>query len=212
MKSESLKELGAALAKAQAEMTGAKKDSNNPFYKSKYADLSVVWETIRAPLTKQGLCIIQTTDLIEKGMILKTILLHASGEWISSIYPIEPVKRDPQGYGSAITYARRYALMAIVGVAPEDDDGNAASAKHRVIIDQQPGPQDGIHHEHEYFIPYGPLAKMTIAKAHANPEAIKKLDNFLQEIVDKSEQLKKPIPDWGRELIEQVDLYRKEQV
>ncbi len=121
--------MAAALAKAQGQLQGAKKDSENPFFKSKYADLSAVWEACRTPLAQNGLAVIQTTDAEdENGSIpVETILVHESGEWISGLLKVRPVKDDPQGMGSALTYARRYALSAIVGVAPEDDDGNAAS-------------------------------------------------------------------------------------
>jgi hypothetical protein len=127
-KSESIKELLSALAKAQGQMGGAKKGSDNPFFKSRYADLSEVWEACRVPLSENGLAIIQLTDSGEP-LTIETILGHQSGEWISSKLTIAPVKQDPQGIGSAITYARRYALAAIVGIAPEDDDAEAAMGR-----------------------------------------------------------------------------------
>lgn len=128
-KSESIAALAGALAKAQAVMQGAKKDSENPFFKSKYADLGSVWDACRDALTKNELAVIQTTEVEdENGSIpVETMLAHSSGEWISGVLKVRPVKDDPQGMGSALTYARRYALSAMVGVAPEDDDGNAAS-------------------------------------------------------------------------------------
>lgn len=128
-KSESIKELAAALAKAQGAIEGAKKDSKNPFYKSSYADLASVWDACRKPLSDNGLCVVQTIDQHDTGAYLETTLMHSSGEWVSSTIAINPVKNDPQGVGSAITYMRRYGLQAMVGIAPEDDDGNAASGK-----------------------------------------------------------------------------------
>lgn len=126
-KSESIKELAAALSKAQSEMHGAKKDSTNPFFKSKYADLTSCWEACREPLTKNGLSITQTTSFTEThGMVLITTLLHSSGEWMASELPIRPVKDDLQGLGAAITYLRRFALCAIVGITQDDDDGESA--------------------------------------------------------------------------------------
>lgn len=123
-------ELFTALAKAQAEMTGALTDSKNPFFKSKYADLASVWNAIRIPFTKQGLCVIQTMHLnADKELVLVTTLGHSSGQAISSESPIRPVKNDPQGLGSAITYMRRYALAAIAGVYQIDDDGEHAMAR-----------------------------------------------------------------------------------
>lgn len=130
MKSESIKELAAALSKAQASITGAVKDSKNPFFKSSYADLQSVWDAIREPLTKNGLSIAQTTQIDNGGTALVTILMHSSGEWLQSTYPINPIKADPQGLGSAITYARRYSLQALCGVCPVDDDGEAAQGRN----------------------------------------------------------------------------------
>ena len=129
-KSESVAGLAAALAKAQGQMKGAVKDSANPFFKSKYADLASVVEAIRAAFSANGLSYIQTVEPSEKDEVrVETTLLHSSGEWIScGVLSLPVSKVDAQGYGSALTYARRYSLSAAVGVAPEDDDGNAASA------------------------------------------------------------------------------------
>lgn len=134
--SEVINELATALAKAQGEIQNAKKDAENPFFKSKYADLASVWDAIRTPLSKNGLCIIQTTGLENEQFVLFTHLVHQSGQWVSSVYPINPVKNDPQSLGSATTYARRYSLQGIVGVAPEEDDGNAATH----TVDSRPAP------------------------------------------------------------------------
>ena len=129
-KSESIAGLAAALAKAQGAMKGAVKDSANPFFKSKYADLASVVEAIRAAFSANGLSYIQTLEPSDKDEVrVETTLLHASGEWIScGVLSLPVSKADAQGYGSALTYARRYSLSAAVGVAPEDDDGNAAVA------------------------------------------------------------------------------------
>lgn len=126
-----MKELATALAKAQAAIKPALKDSVNPHFKSKYADLSAIWESCREPLSKNGLSIVQTMDFDAGEVWLKTTLLHSSGESIDGRYPLRPIKQDPQGFGSALTYARRYCLAALVGiVADEDDDGNAASQRN----------------------------------------------------------------------------------
>ena len=130
MQSDSINELAAALAKAQGEMENAKKDVTNAFFKSKYADLASVIDAAKQPLAKNGLSVVQYTITNDAGdVVLFTQLNHSSGQWISGTYPIKPVKNDPQGMGSAITYARRYTFSAIVGIASEDDDGNAASGK-----------------------------------------------------------------------------------
>ena len=130
--SPQINELATALAKAQGMMQTAKKDSSNPFFKSVYADLASVWEACRQALSTNGLCVIQTTDNDNGSVIVITTLVHAGGQWIRGKLRIKPVKDDPQGTGSAITYARRYALAAIVGVAPdesEDDDGEGAMGR-----------------------------------------------------------------------------------
>lgn len=130
-----MKELAAALAKAQSQVRHAIKDSKNPGFRSSYADLTSVWDACREALTKNGLSVVQKTDFDAGEIWLETMLIHASGEHISSRYPLRPVKADPQGYGSAMTYARRYCLAAIVGVvADEDDDGNAASNRSTAAV------------------------------------------------------------------------------
>ena len=128
-KSESIKELATALAKAQGQIKGAVKDSANPFFKSKYADLASVVEAIRSAFAANGLSYIQSVEPSDKDEVrVETTILHSSGEWIGCGVLALPVSKvDAQGYGSALTYARRYSLSAATGVAPEDDDGNAAT-------------------------------------------------------------------------------------
>jgi hypothetical protein len=129
-KSEQINELAAALAKAQSGMKAAIKDSSNPFFKSNYADLAAVWDACKSQLAANGLAISQHPATDEHGNILvETALIHSSGQWMSSTLAMKPVKNDPQAFGSAITYARRYALAAVVGVVTEDDDGNHASGR-----------------------------------------------------------------------------------
>ena len=136
-KSESIAALAAALATAQGSMKGAVKDSSNPFFKSKYADLASVVEAIRAAFSANGLSYIQTIQPSDRDEVrVETMILHSSGEWISCGVLALPVSKvDAQGYGSALTYARRYSLSAAVGVAPEDDDGNAATMAKPKQID-----------------------------------------------------------------------------
>lgn len=131
-KSESVKSLAAALNKAQALLKPAVKDRDNPFFKSTYATLQSVWESASPAMAACGLSITQTFSLPspECGgeVIVETTLLHDSGEWVSSQLALRPVKNDPQAFGSAITYGRRYSLAAILGiVTDDDDDGNDAS-------------------------------------------------------------------------------------
>ena len=127
-KSESIIELAKALSNLQGKMVAVKKDAINPFYKSKYATLDTIWEAIRKPLSENGLSIVQTMNLVGDKSILETTLYHISGEWISGTQLVNPVKDDPQSLGSAISYARRYSLSAILGiVTDEDDDANIAT-------------------------------------------------------------------------------------
>ena len=129
MKSETIDAISAALAKAQGEIEGATKSSENPHFRSKYADLGNVWDACRGPLTKNGLAIHQGVRG-DGEMRLVTTILHASGQWIEDDgMPLLLDKQNMQGLGSALTYARRYGLMGAVGIAPEDDDGNAASVR-----------------------------------------------------------------------------------
>lgn len=127
-KSDSIAALAAALAKAQGQMTGALKDSSNPFFKSKYADLASVVAAIREPFSTNGLSYTQILHESQDGVAIETLLMHGSGEWLScGILRLPVTKADAQGVGSAVTYARRYSLQAAVGLAAEDDDGNAAT-------------------------------------------------------------------------------------
>lgn len=125
--SQEIGEIALALSKAQKEMMSAHKSSTNPFFRSKYADLASVWDAARDALTKNELAVSQTTNGDGENAVVHTILMHSSGQWIRGKLTLKPTKNDPQGMGSAITYARRYTLAAIVGVVQEDDDANKAS-------------------------------------------------------------------------------------
>ncbi len=127
--SESIANLSAALVKAQAEMSGAVKDSANPFFKSKYADLEAVIKAIKEPFAKNNLAYTQFPYTDEKGVGVVTRLIHSSGEWIECGYTLPLTKLDPQAAGSAITYARRYALQAMAGIPAVDDDAEMAMAR-----------------------------------------------------------------------------------
>ena len=134
--SESIANLAKALSIVQGKLTYATKDSSNPFFKSKYADLESVWDACRDLLASNGLAVAQfpgTYSDLDKSMSLTTILTHESGEWISQEMSVPVTKADAQGAGSAITYMRRYALAAVVGVVQADDDGNAASSPKPVV-------------------------------------------------------------------------------
>jgi hypothetical protein len=119
--------LAKAMAKAQGDLGPVLKDKTNPAFKSKYADLGAVLEAILPALNRAGLSLIQSPSYDGSLVGVTSVLLHESGEWMEATLHMKPVKMDPQGIGSCITYARRYAALAIAGAAPEDDDANAAS-------------------------------------------------------------------------------------
>lgn len=126
--SESISKISAALVNAQKAITFAAKDATNPHFRNKYADLPAVIEAIKPALNDSGIMFMQTPSPSDAGTLaLTTRLVHESGEWIEDTATMPLPKNDPQGYGSAMTYARRYALAAITGLYQDDDDGNAAS-------------------------------------------------------------------------------------
>lgn len=138
-KSDKIGSLAAALCKAQRAMGAAKKDSTlkvtakgtgAPLFTTKYADLAAVIEAVKEPLSDNALSFVQAVDTNEAGaIVVETILLHDSGEWIGSKLAMKPTGSDPQSIGSCITYARRYSLQSLVGLPADDDDGTAASGR-----------------------------------------------------------------------------------
>jgi len=128
-KSESIAELAQALAKAQGAMEPAKKSAENPYFKSHYADLAAVWDVCRGPLSDNGLSVAQGISVSSGNVVVETMLLHTSGQWLSSSLVLTPKATDPQSVGSACSYGRRYSMAALCGVSAEaeDDDGNAAT-------------------------------------------------------------------------------------
>lgn len=131
-----MQKIAAALVKAQKEFGPALKSNTNPHFKSRYADLAACVEAVIDALNNNGIALIQPPHECENGVMVETIFVHESGETFSAGKLHVPAsKHDAQGYGSALTYARRYGLMAACGIAPEDDDGNAASKKTTVNVD-----------------------------------------------------------------------------
>jgi len=123
-----VKQIAEALVKAQKGFSPALKQSNNPHFRSKYADLATCVEAVIDALNNNGIALMQMTHECQDGVTVETVFIHASGELLSAgKLHVPAVKHDAQGYGSALTYARRYSLMAACGIAPEDDDGNAAA-------------------------------------------------------------------------------------
>jgi hypothetical protein len=141
-----LNELAKALSLAQAEMRNAEKDAANPFFKSSYTTLAAAWDACREPLTKHGLSVVQMPGSDEQGLTVTTVLLHSSGQSMSSTLRLYPKDSSPQSMGSAISYGRRYSLMAMIGLASadDDDDGNQASQPSKAYTPKQasaPKPQ-----------------------------------------------------------------------
>ena len=123
-------QIAAALVKAQKEFGPALKSSTNPHFRSRYADLAACVEAVVDALNNNGIALTQRLSPCDNGVIVETVFVHESGEVINCGQLHVPAsKHDPQGYGSALTYARRYSLMAACGIAPEDDDGNAGSRR-----------------------------------------------------------------------------------
>jgi hypothetical protein len=124
--SESINELATALCKAQAVMGGAVKGTGNPFFKSKYANLSDVMQVVKEPFAANGLSYVQFPVSTENSVGVATRLMHTSGQWLEQEFLLPMVKRDPQAGGSCITYARRYGLAAMAGIPQVDDDAESA--------------------------------------------------------------------------------------
>lgn len=187
--STEVKDLFAALSVAQGEMRGALKDADNPFFRSRYADLESVWEACRGPLSRNGLSVVQTTEFDPvAGICVVTTLGHSSGQWIRGTLPTMAVKQDPQGIGSSISYSRRYALAAIVGIYQTDDDGEAAMARDTSvtgkgrIAPEQPAPGDGIP-SINYTIPFGKFGGRTLEEI--DPKELESYIGYLESTADK---------------------------
>ena len=140
-RSESIKEIAAAMNKAQAEMTAAKKDAKNPFFKSKYADLGSVILALKEAFANNGLSFMQSPFMTDGGVGVETLIMHSSGEWLEGELTLPLDKPTPQAAGSAITYARRYALQSMAGIPSADDDAEFTMARNKkpepVISDEQ---------------------------------------------------------------------------
>lgn len=171
--SESIKELSAAYAKAQPEIEGAAKDKSNPAFRSKYADLGNVVDAIKPALGKHSLSFLQIPQEAENAVKIETVLLHASGEWMSlGTVTVPVVKHDAHGYGSALTYARRYGLLTAFGVAPEDDDGNAAAKSAPAKEAKQESGASGYQVKKEAFDALKPDEQEFLRKIAANVTAL----------------------------------------
>lgn len=134
--SEGIDAFAKSFPKAQSAMGDVLKNANNPAFKSKYADLAAVVEATIPALNSAGFSVMQFPTFDGQTVKVSTMILHESGQWMRCTLSLRPTKADPQGVGSAITYGRRYGLQAMTGVAPEDDDGNAASRPNGQPVNQ----------------------------------------------------------------------------
>jgi hypothetical protein len=158
-RSESIGKLAAALAKAQGAMHGAMKDSKNPHFNSRYADLASIVDAAREPLAQNEISVVQNAGRPESGLVsMTTLLLHSSGEWLESD-PLVVQAKDagPQAVGSCLTYLRRYQLAAMVGIAPEDDDAEAGEG--RAVSSQQAARPAAIQQKANYYNQRPPAPK-----------------------------------------------------
>lgn len=180
-----MQKIAAALVKAQKAFGPALKTNTNPAFRSKYADLSACVEAVIDALNNNGIALVQQTHECENGVVVETVFVHESGETLSSgKLHVPATKHDAQGYGSALTYARRYSLMAACGIAPEDDDGNAASRKPSVDVDAL---VQGIHSaptEDELKARYAAAFKATQGDSKAQKRVIEAKD-ARKEILQK---------------------------
>jgi hypothetical protein len=198
--SDQINEIAAAMAKAQTTIQQAHKDKENDFFKSSYADLASVWDACRLPLSENGIAVFQMpTTTAEGAVAVTTCLAHSSGQWIEETMACKPAKGDAQAMGSVVTYLRRYMLAAAAGVAPADDDGNAAvkgGDKNAEKVDAVEPPKDEWH---------GPLNKTAfknkvgdMARALNACKYHEEVTDITDEFHDLIEQMKVDRPDWWK--------------
>ena len=190
MQSESIGQLAAALAKAQATIGHAVKDSKNPHFKSSYADLASVMDACRGALSANGIAVLQPVAVAGKVVTVTTTLAHASGEWMSCDLSATARADGPQEVGSVITYLRRYGLASMAGVASDDDDANAASRPVREERREEPARRD----EPKAAVPSFSIADLDRWRESKGREPIAKLDDekrgmFRAWLADNHEQV-----------------------
>jgi hypothetical protein len=185
MKSESIADLAKAMAAAQGEIENASKNAKNPHFRSNYADLAEVINTVRPILSRHGLSITQF-PAFEGGIAsVESVLMHSSGEWMSGISSSPVNKQDAQGIGSALTYLRRYSLAAIAGIAQEDDDGNGAVGGGR----QQQAPQRQAAPQKPKVMDAASVQKAVAACATADRAKLDQIYQYAQKNGATAEQL-----------------------
>lgn len=195
--SDAIDQIATALAKAQAEIEAAIEDKKNPHFKSSYASLYSIWQACRQAISKQGISVSQLTSFEGDMLILNTLLMHSSGQWLLSQMPVISAKMTPQAIGSAMTYMRRYGLAAAVGVAPgDDDDGQLAEdrglTRESSIVRFKPNPIPSKDFGYDEFVKRLELddpvkkryisdiaSKMKLSEVQVINSAMKKEESFL---------------------------------
>lgn len=202
--SEQINEIAAALAKAQGQIKAASKDSENPFFDSSYADLDSCWAVAQAPLSDNGIAVVQSPGGIAPHVKMVTRLIHSSGQWIESD-TLEGVsdKTKPQDLGSLVTYLRRYQLCPMVGIRPkDDDDGNAASGKEPGSKKPQDKPQGKKPEPKKEAVLYRPLAKQLHSMGALKPEHADALLAFcLKQTLAEAKEWSQAAADSALEII-----------
>lgn len=209
-----------AFIRAKKQFGPALKRAENPFHKSKYADLSQCLEAVDEALLNNGIVLFQQTSLDESGVTVETVLLHETGQIIrSGPLHVPAQKKDPQGFGSALTYARRYSLMATCGIAPEDDDGENAMNSFRGPVDAQdvlgdtPEPKNvttspknakNRASNSEYEVTFGRFNGQTLSSIDP-----KELSQYVEYLLGTATKAKKPIDGRAKEFVERAQEYLK---
>lgn len=211
MQSEQINELVKALVKVQSRLQAVEKDAENPHFRSKYSTLSASWDACRELLSENGLAVIQTTE-VEPSPVLVTTLFHVSGQWIRGEYPLNPVKNDPQSLAGAVSYSRRYSLQAIVGLSSKDDDGEDAMNRDNKDKGKE-SLKPGVHGNkiltnvalEDYRIPFGTNKDKSLWDVPVGD--LLRLCDWLEK---KAKSEKKPVSGAGKEYIERVEEFIKQ--
>lgn len=188
---DDIKELVAALAKAQGKFQTAKFNKQNPHFKSKYADLSSIMDACRQPLSENGLMVMQYSEMIGEKLSLVTMIAHTSGQWIKSYLPLFPARMDSQSIGSCMTYAKRYSLSAMLGiVADEDheDDGETAVGRGKHV--ESPKKEAAKKENEPQKISTEQLKVLRSLEAKLDDECHKSISNWMKSLnIDKLESV-----------------------
>jgi hypothetical protein len=192
--SEQIDEIAAAIAKAQAELENVERGGTNPDFRSRYAQLGAVLDEVRPKFAKHGVAILQhAVNGAGSNVGIVTRLAHSSGQWIESSLYVAPTRFDAQGAGSVISYLRRYALMAVAGIGPDDDDGEAAVGRP-----QEPARQTSNGTTRVAVPPSGPVPPANVSALPSSPEEAPEVTAARQRIrilIDKYDHLIKTAPD-----------------